>query len=157
MHHDQKCLCVFAALFCAPLLLAGQVPKDSEKVWALEKAYWHYVQTEDLNSYRSLWHPDFLGWPYMSPKPLRKDHITDWISSYKQKGDTLKSFDLEQLSVQVSGDVATTTYRIHENWSNKNGTERSEITRIIHTWLRDSAGSWHIISGMSALVNSDGQ
>jgi uncharacterized protein (DUF1330 family)/ketosteroid isomerase-like protein len=129
---------------------------DADQVWALEKAYWHYVQTDDLNSYRLLWHSDFLGWPYMSPEPLGSDHITDWITSFKNNGDTLKSYDLEQLSIRVTGDIATTTYRIHANWLNKSGAQRTVISRIIHTWLRDASGSWQIISGMSALANAEG-
>lgn len=129
---------------------------EGDKVWALEKAYWHYVQTDDLISYRLLWHPDFLGWPYMSPEPLRKDHITDWITGFRNNGDTLNSYDLEQLSIRVTGDIATTTYRIHAKWLNKSGAQRTVISRIIHTWLRDASGSWQIISGMSALANSEG-
>jgi ketosteroid isomerase-like protein len=149
-------LCITAVALCASKLVAAPLSADGDKVWALEKAYWHYVQTDDLNSYRLLWHANFLGWPYMSPEPLRKDHITDWITGYRKSGDTLKSYDLEQLSIQVTGDIATTTYRIHARWSNRSGTERTVVSRIIHTWLRDAAGSWQIISGMSALANSEG-
>ena len=129
---------------------------DGEELWALEKAYWHYVQTDDLNSYRLLWHANFLGWPYMSPKPVRKDQITDWISGFKENRETLHSYDLEQLSIKVMGDLATTTYRVHAKWLNKTGAERVVVSRIIHTWLRDAAGSWQIISGMSALADSQG-
>ncbi len=149
-------LCFTLAVLCASKLVAAPLSPDAEKVWALEKVYWHYVQRYDLNSYRSLWHADFLGWPYMSPEPIRRDHISDWITGFKKNGDTLKSYELEQLSVQVTGDIATTTYRLHARWSNKNGTERTVVSRIIHTWVRDKSGSWQIISGMSALANSEG-
>src|SRR5215472_4851651 len=98
-------LCITAVVLCASKLVAAPQSADRDKVWALEKAYWHYVQTDDLNSYRLLWHANFLGWPYMSPEPLRRDHITDWINGYKKNGDTLKSYDLEQLSIQVTGDI----------------------------------------------------
>jgi ketosteroid isomerase-like protein len=145
-----------AAFLCASTLVAAPLSADEDKVWTLEKAYWHYVQTDDLNNYRLLWHADFLGWPYMSPEPLRTDHITDWITWFKKNGDTLKSYDLEQLSIQVTGDLATTTYRIHARWLNKSGTEKTVVSRIIHTWLRDKAGSWRILSGMSALADSEG-
>src|SRR5262249_6293442 len=144
------------AVLCASKLAGAPLSPDEDKVWALEKAYWHYVQTDDLNSYRSLWHSSFLGWPYMSPEPLGKDHIIDWIAEFQKNGDTLKSYDLEQLTIQVTGDTATTTYRLHARWSNRSGTERTVVSRIIHTWLRGTAGSWQIISGMSALANSEG-
>jgi ketosteroid isomerase-like protein len=150
-------LCMMAAVLCASKLAAEPPSTDGYKVWALEKAYWHYVQTEDLNRYRLLWHANFLGWPYMSPEPLGKDHITDWMSGFKKNGDTLKSYDLEQLSIQETGEIVTTTYRVHARWLNKSGTERTVVSRIIHTWLPDAAGSWQIISGMSALANSEGR
>jgi len=149
-------LCFAAAVLCASRLVAAPLSADEDKVWALEKAYYHYVQTDDLKSYRSLWHANFLGWPSLSPEPLGKDHITDWIIAHEKKGETLKSYDLEKLSIQVTGNIATTTYRVHTTWLNKSGTENTAITRIIHTWLRDTAGSWQIISGMSAPTDPEG-
>jgi ketosteroid isomerase-like protein len=92
----------------------------------------------------------------MSPEPLGKEHITDWITGFKENGDRLKSYDLEQLSIQVTGDIATTTYRLHARWVNKSGSERTVVSRIIHTWLRNKTGSWKIISGMSAMADRDG-
>ncbi|PYL33370.1 MAG: hypothetical protein DMF38_11695 [Verrucomicrobia bacterium] len=53
---------------------------DQQRVWDLERAYWRYVETNDLAAYSSLWHKDFLGWPSVSSAPVRKDHITDWIT-----------------------------------------------------------------------------
>jgi len=145
-----------ALVLCAPKLMASQQSVEADKVWALEKAYWRYVQSDDLTGYRSLWHPSFLGWPYVSPEPLGKDHITDWITAFKKNGESLKSFDLERLSIRVTGDVATTTYRVRTTYLKKTGTDRTATSRIIHTWLRGTAGSWQIISGMSALADSRG-
>jgi len=150
-------LCITATALFAAKLLAAPPSADADKVWALEKTYWHYVQADDLNSYRSLWHANFLGWPNTSPEPLRKDRITDWMTAYKKNGGTLKSYDLEQLSIQVTGNIATTAYRIHETWLNKSGTEGTLIVRVIHTWLRDTEGSWQIISGMAAPTNPEGR
>jgi ketosteroid isomerase-like protein len=128
---------------------------DEEKVWSLEKDYWHFVQNSDLDHYRALWHPQFLGWPSISPEPLRKDHITDWITTHTGKGESLKSYDLERLTVQVTGDVTTTTYRVRSVWADRTGREQPGTVRIIHTWLRQG-GTWQIISGMSAPTNAEG-
>lgn len=143
------------------VLLAGAWPAnaqsaDSARVWALEQAYWHYVQTDDLTSYRALWHEGFLGWPSMSPEPLPKQHITDWIAAFKKNGDTLQSFELEQLRAQVTGNVATTTYRIHARWLNKSGATTASSLRVIHTWMHNADGKWEIISGMSAPTDAAG-
>ncbi len=148
--------CVATVVLFSSVLFAAQPSNDAEKVWSMEKAYWEYVQAKDLQKYRTLWHPDFLGWPSVSPEPLRKDHITDWITAYTEKGETLKSYDLEKLAVQVTGNIATSTYRIHQTWVNKGGAAQTSVSRIIHTWVRDTAGVWHIISGMSAPTNADG-
>jgi len=62
--------------------------KDEAQVWQLEKAYWEYVKGNDLEKYRALWHENFVGWPFVSPAPVRKDHITDWMTANTSKGIT---------------------------------------------------------------------
>lgn len=149
-------LCMGAAvLLAAGLPLAAQ-SAEAEKVWAREQAYWQYVQADDLTSYRALWNADFLGWPVMSPEPLRKEHIADWIAAFKKNGDTLQSFQLERLEIQVTSNVATTTYRLHARWVNRSGEKHESSMRIIHTWLRQADGPWQIISGMSAAPDANG-
>jgi ketosteroid isomerase-like protein len=144
------------AVLLAPSLFGAPTSADTEKLWLLEKAYWQYVQANDLQKYRSLWHADFLGWPYVSPEPLRRDHITDWITAHTSKGESLQSYDLERLTSQVTGDVATTTYRVRLTWGDKAGAGQSSTIRVIHTWVRDAGGTWQIISGMSAPTNTEG-
>jgi len=140
----------------ASALFAGQRSADEKEVWSLEQAYWRYVQANDLERYRTLWHKDFLGWPLSSPEPARKDQITDWITAHTSKGETLKSYDLEPLAVQVTDNLATTTYRIRLTWLDKTGASRPGSLRIIHTWVRNAGGTWQIISGMSAPTNAEG-
>jgi len=147
--------CALLVVLLASALLA-QRSSDANEVWSLEQAYWKYVQTNDLDSYRTLWHADFLGWPFSSPEPARKAQITDWISAHTSKGETLKSYELERLTTQVSSGYATTTYRARFLWADKAGTEKPGSIRIIHTWLRNADGKWQIISGMSAPTNAEG-
>ena len=146
--------------FIVVLTTAGfaQSPANDEaQVWSLEKAYWEYVKNEDLEKYRALWHENFLGWPYISSAPVRKDHITDWITANTSKGLTLNSYVIEQLGIQVTGDVAINFYRIKANWATNDGIEtRKDVLRITHTWTR-MHGSWQIAGGMSAPVNAEGK
>ena len=130
---------------------------DEQKVWSLEEAYWRFVRDNDLEHYRGLWHAQFLGWPSVNSEPLRKDHITDWITGHTAKGESLESYNLERLSVQAVDDIVTTTYRAKTVWVGKNGQEQSATIRILHTWLRNSRGTWEIISGMSAPTNPEGR
>jgi ketosteroid isomerase-like protein len=137
--------------------LAQDAAKDETQVWQLEKAYWEYVKANDLAKYRALWHENFLGWPFVSSAPVRKDHITDWITANTSKGIKLHSYSIEQLAVQVTGDVAVDYYRINATWANGEGTEiRTDTLRITHTWIR-TRGTWQIIGGMSSPVNADGK
>jgi ketosteroid isomerase-like protein len=135
--------------------LAQDAAKDETQVWQLEKAYWEYVKANDLDKYRALWHENFLGWPFISSAPVRKDHITDWITANTSKGIKLHSYSIEQLAIQVTGDVAVDYYRINATWANSQGAEvRTDRLRITHTWIR-TGGTWQIIGGMSSPVNAE--
>jgi ketosteroid isomerase-like protein len=146
--------------FLLTLAMAGFAQDSASQeaqVWNLEKAYWEYVKTNDLEKYRGLWHKDFVGWPFVSSAPVRKDHITDWIMSNTSKGVKLQSYSIEQLAIHVTGDVAIDHYRIKTTWANNEGAEvRSDAFRITHTWIR-TRDNWQIIGGMSAPVNPEGQ
>jgi hypothetical protein len=144
------------------LALTATVPaessaKDEAQVWELEKAYWDYVKADDLDKYRALWHDNFVGWPFVSPTPVRKDHITDWIASNTSKGINLQSYSIEQLALQVTDDIAMDYYRIKATWANSAGAEvKTDRMRITHTWIR-TQGTWQIIGGMSSPANAHGQ
>jgi hypothetical protein len=75
-----------ALVLCACSLFA-QKSKDEESVWKLEHAYWEDVKTDDFGSYLALWHENSVAWPAWGAKPMRKNHITDWLGAY-----TLKRF-----------------------------------------------------------------
>jgi ketosteroid isomerase-like protein len=128
-----------------------------QDIWNLEKTYWEYVKANDLEKYRALWHENFVGWPFVSSAPVQKDHITDWITANTSQGINLKSYSIEQLAIQVTGDVALNYYRIKATWANREGAEvRTDVLRITHTWLRTHS-TWQIIGGMSSPVNADGK
>jgi ketosteroid isomerase-like protein len=140
----------------ATACFAQSVANDETQVWSLEKAYWEYVKTNDLEKYRTLWHENFVGWPFVSSAPVRKDHITDWITINTSKGVKLQSYLIEQLAIHVTGDVAINYYRIKANWTTSEGVEvRTDALRITHTWIR-THGTWQILGGMSAPVDAEG-
>lgn len=147
---------MMAVVLLTSALFAMPPAADADQVWSLENSYWQYVKANDLQQYRTLWHASFLGWPSISPEPLRKDHITDWITARTSKGETLKSYDLERLTTQVTDNMATVTYRVRLTWADTNGAGQPSTIRIIHTWVRSPGGSWQIISGMSAPTDAQG-
>src|SRR5690349_20696153 len=113
---------VFLVVF-AISAFAQTSTNDETQVWNLEKSYWEYVKTNELEKYRALWHERFLGWPNTASSPAHKDHITDWITANTSKGVKLQSYDLEQVAIQITGDIAATHYRIKMNWSGPKPTD----------------------------------
>lgn len=137
--------------------LAADSATDETQVWNLERSYWEYVKVNDLEKYRALWHDDFVAWPPMSSAPVRRDHLTDWLTNNISKGIKLQSFSIEQLAIQVIRDVGIVHYRIKMVWSGPGATEsNTQSLRVTHTWLRTN-GSWQIIGGMGSPVNADGK
>jgi ketosteroid isomerase-like protein len=150
-----KTIALFVAVTAA--VIAEGSDKEQAQIWNLEKAYWEYVKANDLEKYRALWHENFLGWPFVSAAPMRKDHITDWITSNTFKNITLQSYSIEQLAIQVTGDIAMDFYRINAMWANGAGAEvKADRLRITHTWTR-THGTWQIIGGMSSPLTATGQ
>ena len=137
--------------------MAQNSAKDETQVWNLEKAYWEYVQANDLEKYRALWHDNFVGWPLFSSAPLRKHNVTDWITANMSKGVELQSYAIEQLAIQVTRDIAINHFRVKMVWAGPGPTELDTVVlRITHTWLR-AHGTWQIIGGMAAPVNAEGK
>jgi hypothetical protein len=126
----------------------SQGSKDERAVWDLEHSYWRYVESNDLAAYSNLWHKNFLGWPSVSATPVRKDHITDWITSETSKGSSFKTHQFKPAAIQVNDDVAMACYWITFSWLDKNGKGPTHTVRITHAWLR-TGDSWQIIGGMS--------
>jgi ketosteroid isomerase-like protein len=130
------------------MLIASEASSDEQTLWNLERAYWHYVEKNDLDAYSHLWAKDFLGWPSVSAAPVHKDHITDWITSQTGKGLVFKNDELKPAESQVTRDVAVVCYWITFKWLDKHGGGAAHTLRITHTWLR-SGDDWRIIGGMS--------
>ena len=129
-------------------------PTASEQViWNLERSYWRYVQDNDLPAYRNLWDKDFLGWPSVSDMPVRKDQITDWITSQTSKGLAFKTVEFKPAAMQVSGDIAVAYYWVTYTWTDKGGSGESRTIRVSHTWHKNGK-DWQIIGGMSMPIAS---
>jgi ketosteroid isomerase-like protein len=128
--------------------IRAQGSADERALWKLEQDYWRYVQKNDLAAYSTLWHERFLGWPSVSPVPVHKDHITNWITAQTSKGLKFISVDFKPAAIQVTGDLAVTCYWQMFRWVDKDGNGAPHGTRIMHTWLR-SGKDWQIIGGMS--------
>jgi Domain of unknown function (DUF4440) len=147
-----RAISLFGALALGSLLSsdgpAQAATSDEQTVWNLEHSYWHFVETNDLASYRNLWHDNFLGWPSVSPAPVRKEHITDWISSQTSQGLTFRLVDFKSAAIQRTGGIIVVHYWVRCLWIGKTVDSTPYTLRVTHTWLKTST-SWQILSGMS--------
>jgi len=156
MINDWKALllsmlaCLWAGGFLAPpgRTTPPQEPTNEQTIWGLERLYWSDVQEDNLSAYLSLWHTNFLGWPSVNAAPVRKDHITDWITSQTSKGLAFKFLELSPAAIQLTGDVAVACYWIRYKWIDKDGSGSEHTLRITHTWIH-TGKKWEIIGGMS--------
>lgn len=152
MKMKQACVALLLAL-CTCAAFAQQ-SADEVAVWKLEHSYWEYVKAADLAGYRALWNAKFVGWPYISSAPQRRDHVTDWLQQYTGRGVRLSSYSLQPMGSVAAGNVVVTYYRLTAVWTDKSGSGKPKTSRITHTWLRTPEG-WQILGGMSALQPED--
>jgi ketosteroid isomerase-like protein len=143
-----RLLLIICILATTAQTFAADTAADEQRLWQREHAYWQYVERNDLAAYANLWHEDFLGWPSISATPVRKDHITDWITSQTSKGLTFKAGEFKPAALKVTGDVAFACYWISFRWVDKDGNGGPHTLRITHTWVRKGK-DWRIIGGMS--------
>jgi ketosteroid isomerase-like protein len=139
---------VFCILAIMAQTFAADTAADEQRLWERERAYWQYVEKNDLTAYANLWNEDFLGWPSISPAPVGKDHITDWITSQTSKGLTFKVGEFKPAALKVTGDVAFAAYWITFSWLDKEGKGQANTLRITHAWIREGK-DWRILGGMS--------
>jgi len=144
-------LAMLLVALCAALPAHAQQSEDEKAVWKLETTYWEDVKALDLENYKTLWHENVIGWPYVNSQPVRKDHTADWIAHYTDKGLRLQWFSIHQADSQTTGDAVVTHFWVTTLWADKAGHGEPTTSRITHTWIKTDKG-WQIIGGMSAPV-----
>jgi lipocalin-like protein/uncharacterized protein DUF4440 len=133
----------------------AQSSPQQEAVWKLERTYWESVAALDLETYKSLWHANFVGWPWASATPSRIGQVTAWIDDYTSRGLRLHSYSLKQAASQVTGNIVVVHYWITTLWADKDGAGQPTTGRVMHTWINSEKG-WQILSGMSAPASGGG-
>jgi hypothetical protein len=123
---------------------------SEDEVWSQEVAYVEYLMTADLDSYLSLLHEDFMGWPNNLPAPLNKHNshqfLTESLSAIQLDSAT---FEVKPTSVRVFDKVGVVLGEVHTCGITKAGVEIVSYEKFTHTWLLTEDG-WKIIGGMSA-------
>jgi ketosteroid isomerase-like protein len=145
---------VFAFLLLAAAISANaaaiEMTEDQRAVWALEEAYWKFVQTGDVEPYETLWHDDFVGWPCHSGDPSDKSAIGSWVRDIRDNDWKLR-YRLEPAAFRTFDDVVVVHYAAEYVYDYGDGTSSGAglWRKFIHVWKR-ADGGWKIISGMCA-------
>jgi len=124
----------------------SKLSPEQGQACSMEKKYWQLVEARDREGYIALWDEEFVGWPYDSPAPVRKDVIR---SDTFGKFEGLTKFQLEPKAVQVFHGVAVAYYVVTATYTPKDGSNEVVAFRCMHTW-RKTNGVWLIVGGMSA-------
>jgi len=126
---------------------------EEDAVWKLEHSCWEFVKALDLSRYRDLWHDDFVAWPHINARPVRKNQVTEWISANSAQGIWLESYSLKRADSQATENLVVVHYWLTSTWTSKSKDKNSPATpltlRIMHAWIK-SGESWRIITGTSA-------
>ncbi len=133
---------------------SGQIepsPPDSEsvsQVWLREAEYWRFVEAGDVDSYVSLWHENFIGWPCGQDHPKRKESIGDWVREVRDKQIQVDS-DLTREGAEDFGNVVVVHYRFTrvDTYPDGKVEGKGKESKITHTWMK-VGDSWLIIGGM---------
>jgi ketosteroid isomerase-like protein len=134
----------------SPTAPALDFTPDEQAVWQMEEQYWRDVQAGDVESYLTLWHENFVGWPCFAWEPSDKSNIGGWVRDIRDNHWKL-TYQLRPYSVRVTGDVATALYAAEYITEYGDGTKSGTgiWRKFTHTWIKRD-GRWQIITGMCA-------
>jgi ketosteroid isomerase-like protein len=147
----RNLLMMLFVVACTAIPVCAQQSEDEKAVWKLETAFWEDVKALDLDGFKDLMYPEFVGWPYANSQPVRKNHVTDWIAAHTDKGGRLRGVELKPAEIQVVGNVAIAHYWVTTTWTDKAGHGEPSTMRITHTWIKTEKG-WKLLGGMSSPV-----
>lgn len=127
------------------------LPPESDsvlQVWGREADYWRFVKEGDVESYVSLWHDRFIGWPCGQDRPMRKASIGDWVREVRDKHIQVDS-NLTREGAEDFGNVVVVHYRFTrvDTYPDGKVEGKGKESKITHTWMK-VGDSWLIIGGM---------
>ena len=125
------------------------------QAWEMEEKYWDYVQKIDTNSYKKLWHDDFIGYPSFGDGVSTKSKIAAWIPELHKDSNLTFSYELYKRASNAIDDIVIVFYDADEIWTDReNNIVRKETYKFTHTWKKYQ-DNWMILGGMAAKKNQD--
>jgi hypothetical protein len=119
-----------------------------EAVWKLEEMYWRYVQSGDVDNYRTLWDDSFRGWPCKNQHTATKEEIGNWVRDIRDQKVKL-GYSLTRDGAADFGDIIVVYYKTPIIYEYPDGriVDRDRVFKFTHTW-RKTGKTWLIIGGM---------
>jgi len=161
MRRIERLIAWLAVGACA-VLAAGPPPSSAEEpgiaqVWSREDSYWRFVKAGDVESYRTLWHDSFIGWPCHEDHPVGKATIGNWVQQIR---DAKVSFEygLTREGARDFGNIVVVHYRVTmvSKYPDGHVEGAGQESKITHTWMRTGA-TWQIIGGMCGRLAPSGK
>ena len=123
-------------------------------VWSLEDNYWRFVKAGDVESYRTLWHEKFIGWPCDQDRPVGKASIGNWVQDIREKKVSFNA-GLTREGAQDFGNIVVVHYRVTMVSTYPDGRVEGagQESKITHTWMKVGS-TWQIIGGMCGRLAS---
>jgi ketosteroid isomerase-like protein len=145
-----RVLVLMLFVFSTHCAIALEMSEAEESVWEMEENYWRYVQAGDVESYLTLWHEDFVGWPCSTWEPADKTNVANWVRNIRDKEWRL-TYELKPLAIRLFGDIAVVHYAATYvfDYGDGTGAGEGEPRKFTHTWMKVD-GQWQIITGMCA-------
>jgi hypothetical protein len=127
---------------------ASAESQSVSEVWAREDDYWRFVKAGDVESYMTLWHEKFIGWPCDQDHPMRKSSIGGWVREIRDKKIKVTSV-LTREGAEDFGGIVVVHYRFTRVDAYPDGRVegRGRMSKITHTWMRVGS-TWQIVGGM---------
>jgi ketosteroid isomerase-like protein len=139
--------CSYAPAYSAASDTDMRTNTVEEKIWALEEAYFSNLYKADYKAELAMVHSQFLGWPDAVPQPIDKEGSARFMKQLIPK-PTKCTLKIDREGIRVLGGVALTQYVIHVNLNDASAVEKTQSSRITHTWVKEG-DSWKLLGGMS--------
>jgi len=127
---------------------ASAESQNVAEVWAREDDYSRFEKAGDVESYRTLWHDKFIGWPCDQEHPKRKPAIGRWVQKVRDEKIQDTSV-MTREGAEDFGTVVVVHYRVTGVYTYPDGRVEGQgsVYKITHTWMRVGP-TWQIIGGM---------
>jgi hypothetical protein len=118
------------------------------QVWSREADYWRFAAAGDAESYESLWHHKFIGWPCDLNHPVGKASVGDWVRDIRDKHVKVAA-NVTREGAENFGNVVVVHYRLTRVDTYPDGKieGKGAVSKITHTWMKFGK-TWLIIGGM---------